>query len=110
MASKKDISKKEAIEAGIGLGAMSQLSRSGRIRQAGGLFLLFSLVAYIGEGLMWLLKWLVLKPGVAIAKGVVRFFIWSFKMTWYLFKWMFWVLPIKAYHYIKTKRSNRISG
>jgi len=103
----KNINKKTAIGSGLVVAGASQLSRNKNIRNAGMMVLFVTVLGTIGELLGFLIKWLMWKPIVLIAKGFCFLFIWTFKIIYYY--------PIiygykgvnKFYNYLKIKYNTK---
>lgn len=101
---KHKVTIKQAIETGIGLGALSKVSRNPKINSMGDILLIFSLIAYLGE----FLRFIIVKPTIFFVKWCCKFMWWMCKLTcYYLPKWLIQV-SIKIYKYIKIKYEKRL--
>lgn len=58
----------ETANQAIGMGALAQLSRNGKINNAGGLFIFVGLITLIGEMFKFIFKWIIIKPCIFVLK------------------------------------------
>lgn len=99
----RKINKKTAFGGGIALAGVTQLSRNKKIRNVGGFALFAVVMGTIGQGIGFLIKWIIWEPCMLIVKGF-------YKLCWWVFKAIYYY-PIKygykgliyLYKLIKTK-------
>lgn len=103
---KKKLSNKQAADAAIGLGVLSQVSRNPKIQSGGEVLIFLAIVAYIGEALKFILKWLVFKPCIFLCKLFFKMCVWTCQGLWYCTKLIYKIIKIsiiKLIDYIKSR-------
>lgn len=105
MGKKKELSKIDASAAGVAVGGLAQLSRNKKINNLGETLIIFALIAYIGEGIKWLLKWIIWKPCVFIANGLWKVFWWVCKAIYYYSIKYAYKGILRLIQYIKVRKT-----
>lgn len=90
-------SKKQAIDSAIGIGAISQMSRNTKVKNAGETLLIFALISAISE----IIKFIIFKPIVLIIKWFWKLIVFMAKTVYYYIPKISFQLCKKVYKMIK---------